>query len=220
MAGDARPAPSEGPLDAVERQQLCDLFLELGPDAPTLCEGWSTFDLAAHLVIRERDPRSGFAILWPGRFGGFGDRLMERAKGKGYETLVGKLRRGPLPVPWKVPGLRTLLNFNEYFVHHEDVRRADDRGPRPDDERRDAGLWKTVPRIAPLAARRIKGVGLEAVAPGYGSVRLKRGEPVATLVGPPQELVLYLNGRRSAARVELGGDPGARAAVADARLGI
>jgi uncharacterized protein (TIGR03083 family) len=35
-----------------ERNELCDLMLETGPDAPTLCEGWTTRDLAAHLVIR------------------------------------------------------------------------------------------------------------------------------------------------------------------------
>ena len=216
MAG---PAP-DGPLDAIERAELCDLFVELGPDAPTLCEGWSTLDLAAHLVIRERSLRSGPAILWPNRFAKLGDRLRERARAKGYEALVDRLRRGPLPIPWKVPGLRTLVNFNEYFVHHEDVRRANSRGPRPTDERRDAALWKNVPRIAPLAARKVKGVGLEAHAPGFGSVRLKRGEPAAVLVGPPAELVLYLNGRRGAAEVVLGGDPKAMALLDQARLGI
>ena len=32
-----------------ERQQLCDLFEEVGPDQDTLCEGWTTAHLAAHL---------------------------------------------------------------------------------------------------------------------------------------------------------------------------
>ena len=35
---------------------LCDLFEEVGPDAPTLCGDWTTRDLAAHLVMRERRP--------------------------------------------------------------------------------------------------------------------------------------------------------------------
>jgi uncharacterized protein (TIGR03083 family) len=35
-----------------ERQALCDTLTELGPDAPTLCEGWTTADLAAHLMVR------------------------------------------------------------------------------------------------------------------------------------------------------------------------
>src|SRR5690349_9248627 len=37
-------------LDAVERERLCDLMIELGPEAPTLLEPWTTHDLAAHLV--------------------------------------------------------------------------------------------------------------------------------------------------------------------------
>nr|BFE88977.1 hypothetical protein GCM10020093_115780 [Planobispora longispora] len=51
-----------------ERAALSDLFARLGPDAPTLCEGWTTFDLAAHLVLRERrlDAAPGIALSpWP-----------------------------------------------------------------------------------------------------------------------------------------------------------
>ncbi len=48
-----------------ERQGLCDLFVELGPDAPTLCDGWTASDLAAHLVVRERRPDSGPGLVWP-----------------------------------------------------------------------------------------------------------------------------------------------------------
>ncbi|MGD0448569.1 MAG: maleylpyruvate isomerase family mycothiol-dependent enzyme [Candidatus Dormibacteria bacterium] len=44
------------PIDAQERRELCDLLIQVGPDAPTLCEGWTTSDLAAHLVLRERFP--------------------------------------------------------------------------------------------------------------------------------------------------------------------
>ena len=48
-----------------ERSELCDLLVDLGPDEPTLCEGWTTADLAAHLVVRERRPDSGPGIVWP-----------------------------------------------------------------------------------------------------------------------------------------------------------
>src|ERR1700754_3004842 len=53
-----------------ERQKLADLFASLGPDAPTMCTGWATRDLAAHLVIRERRHRAGRAP--PPRGGGGG----------------------------------------------------------------------------------------------------------------------------------------------------
>ena len=39
-----------------ERERLAELFLEVGPDAPTLNEGWTTRDLAVHLLIRESKP--------------------------------------------------------------------------------------------------------------------------------------------------------------------
>ena len=39
-----------------ERLLLADLLEAEGPEAPTLCEGWSTRDLAAHLIVRERRP--------------------------------------------------------------------------------------------------------------------------------------------------------------------
>jgi len=35
-----------------ERAALCDTLEQYGPDAPTLCTGWMTLDLAAHLVAR------------------------------------------------------------------------------------------------------------------------------------------------------------------------
>lgn len=46
-----------GPIfDAAERSHLSDLLDELGPEAPTLLAPWTTRDMAAHLVLRERDP--------------------------------------------------------------------------------------------------------------------------------------------------------------------
>ena len=39
-----------------EREKLAQLLVEKGPDAPTLCAGWTTADLAAHLYLRERKP--------------------------------------------------------------------------------------------------------------------------------------------------------------------
>src|SRR5215467_11727435 len=46
-----------------ERAALCALFDETGPQAPTLCAGWRTADLAAHLVLRERRPDAAVGIL-------------------------------------------------------------------------------------------------------------------------------------------------------------
>ena len=45
-----------GSIAQSERQALCSLLEDRGPLAPTLCEGWTTADLAAHLYVRERKP--------------------------------------------------------------------------------------------------------------------------------------------------------------------
>ena len=58
-----------GDLAQLERGRLCDLLLEVGPDAPTLCEGWTAADLAAHLVIRERKPLAAPGIVAGGKLG-------------------------------------------------------------------------------------------------------------------------------------------------------
>src|ERR671910_1961173 len=162
------PVPDE-PLDARERAELCDLFVARGPDAPTLCEGWATLDLAAHLVMREHDPRSGLAILGGDRFSALETKLMDRARAQGYVALVERLRAGPPLVPWRMPGLRELLNLNEWFVHHEDVRRAgaDPRPPRTDRPDLDDTLWTMLRRMSRLMLRKVRGAGVALDAPGH-----------------------------------------------------
>jgi len=210
---------SDEPLDARERAELCDLFVAKGPDAPTLCEGWDALDLAAHLLVRETDPRSGLAILGGGRFASLETRLMDGARGQGYERIVERLRGGPPLLPWRVPGLRPLLNEAEWFIHHEDVRRANGEGPRTDRPDLDASLWRNVRRTARFMLRRVKGAGVALEAPGFGEVPA-RGTPNVRLVGGPQELVLYLSGRGAAAAVDISGSDEARAALESASLGL
>jgi uncharacterized protein (TIGR03085 family) len=207
------------PLDARERAELCDLFVAKGPDAPTLCEGWATLDLAAHLLIRETDPRSGLAILGGDRFASLETRLMDRARAQGYERIVERLRGGPPALPWSLPGLRPLLNDAEWFIHHEDVRRANGEGPRTDRPDLDAALWRNVRRTARFMLRRVRGTGVALEAPGFGEIPA-RATPNVRLVGGPQELVLYLSGRRAAAEVDITGSDEARAALESAPLGL
>lgn len=208
------------PLDARERSELCDLFVAMGPDAATLCEGWATLDLAAHLVIRENDLRSGVAILGGDRFASFERKLMDGARAQGYERLVERLRSGPPLVPWRLPVLREPLNFNEWFTHHEDVRRANGQGPRTDRPDLDAALWVNVRRMGRVMLRKVKGAGVALEAPGFGELPARGPGPSARVTGGPQELALFLNGRRADAQVEITGPDEAVAALADAQLGI
>src|SRR5512142_1942830 len=108
-----------------ERAALADLLDELGPDAPTLCEGWTTYDLAAHLAVRDRVPAA-----WPGlalgRFAGHTERTQARFRTEHpYSECVALVRKGaPGWSPMGMPGVRDVVNLTEYVVHHEDVRRA------------------------------------------------------------------------------------------------
>ncbi len=187
------------PIDVRERTELCDLLLELGPDAPTLCEGWTTADLAAHLVLREHFHRWSDA-----------QRAVEKANG--LPAMVARLRAGAPLIPWRLPRIRNVLNGLEYFIHHEDVRRANGRDPRAPMADLEALSWRMVRFSARRLARRIRPYGLELVRPDGGRRRYGSGG-TATLNGPATELVLYLGGRRASARVTLGGAPGAVAAV-------
>jgi uncharacterized protein (TIGR03085 family) len=218
---DDRPAaPADGPLDTRERSELCDLFLAVGPDAPTLCEGWTTLDLAAHLVVREHDPRSGFAILGGERFAKLEHSLMDNARSQGYERLVDRLRSGPPLVPWRLPMLRQFLNLTEWFVHHEDVRRPAGEAPRGDRPDLDSALWSMLRRGSRLMLRKVRGAGVALEAPGFGEVSARGPGPSVRLTGGPQELTLYLSGRRSAARVDITGPEEAKAIIESAPLGI
>src|SRR5271155_4136283 len=103
-----------------ERQTLCDLLVELGPDAPTLCEGWTTADLAAHLVVRERRPDSGPGLVWP-PLAGYTDKVRRSSKARTpYDKLVAMVRSGP---PLLLRPFDGAMNTVEYFIHLEDVRR-------------------------------------------------------------------------------------------------
>ena len=213
-------------LDQRERHDLCDRFIALGPDAPTLCAGWTTADLAAHLVVRERDPRSAPGILLGGRFEPFTERLMGGQLARlGYEGVVAKVRSGPPAGPLRIPAVRHAMNLVEYFVHHEDVRRANGDGPRTDRPDLDADLWSLVRRMFPLMVRRarLRGVRLVVDTPVGGRAagpRAGAGIETVTLRGPVGELVLFLSGRGDAAEVELDGSADAVAQVRAASFGI
>jgi uncharacterized protein (TIGR03085 family) len=198
------------PLDARERAQLCLRFDELGPDAPTLCEGWTTFDLAAHLVIRERNPVAAPGIVLGDKVAPLGrltESAMAREKAKGYDRVVERVRTGPPVGPFKVPGLRTQINLVEYAVHHEDVRRANGLEPRTGIDDLQDVLWGLFVRLARVALRGVPdGVGVELARPGSSARVVKRGDRYVRATGEPLELVLWAYGRGGHAAVEFTGD--------------
>ena len=212
------PDRSSEPLDARERRELCDLFEELGPDAPTLCEGWTTEDLAAHLVVRERHPTAAGGILIPALEHRL-EQFMDREKTGGYPRLVDRVRNGPPLGPFAVPGLRTLLNLQEYAVHHEDVRRANGLGPRTDRPELEAALWGNLRRGARFMLRKVHGARVRLQRPGGDAITVGHG-PEVVVTAEPIDLVLYLFGREAAAQVKITGDDEAQRTLADAPKGV
>ena len=133
-------------FDAVERAQLSDLFGELGPGAPTLLAPWTTRDLAAHLVLRERDYLAGPGLVLPGAWGRLAEQRRRALALRDFAWLIATIRSGPPPGFFRIGWVRRLPSLNEFFVHHEDVRRANGRGPRTNEHAMDEALWRNVSR--------------------------------------------------------------------------
>jgi uncharacterized protein (TIGR03085 family) len=208
-------------FDAAERARLSDLVDELGPRAPTLLAPWTTRDIAAHLVLRERDYIAGPGLVLPGAWGRLAERRQKALALRDFRWLSARLRSGPPPGFFRIGWVRRVPSLNEFFVHHEDVRRANGRGPRTNEPAMDEALWRNVTLARWFLARRLRGTGLELQWAGTDrTVRARRGEPTARIAGPPGELLLYLFGRQSAAHVEVSGADTAIEAVRRARFGM
>jgi uncharacterized protein (TIGR03085 family) len=202
-----------------ERAALADLFATLGPDAPTLCTGWTTADLLAHLVTRERRPDSLPGIRLSA-MAGYTDRVRRAALNRGYETLVEEYRSGPPRLsPFGLPGLDELANSVEMFVHHEDVRRAQPGWePRELPVETQRALWKQL-----AAARmflRSAPAGVRLTAPGHGSREAHKAEPMLVVRGTPAELTMFCFGRQQHAQVSVEGDETGAERLRSANLGV
>ncbi len=195
-------------LAARERAELCDLFDRVGPDAPTLCEGWTAADLAAHLWVRENEPWAGVGVAVPALAGLTDTRMRAVLHRLGYRGIVDGLRRGARGfTPFRFHAVDELANTSELFIHHEDVRRAGDHpeAPRPLSRADQDRLWSPTRMMGKMVLRRAP-VGVVVERPGGESARLRAGDRTVTLVGEPAELLLALSGRRDAAQVTVVGD--------------
>ncbi|MBN1174022.1 MAG: TIGR03085 family protein [Micromonosporaceae bacterium] len=190
-----------------ERLALAETLEAVGPGAPTLCAGWASQDLAAHLVVRERRPLASLGnVIRP--LSGYTDRvqrrLAEASVGIGeYRRLVEAVRQGPPGGLFRIGGVDESLNLAEFFVHHEDLRRAQPGwAPRELPRGYTEALWQRARMIARIRPPEAELRGL-LVAPGYGEYRIARARPGLTVAGAPPELLLWLFGRRSVAEVTL-----------------
>jgi len=199
-------------LARTEREALCDLFLEVGPDADTLCEGWRTRDLAAHLVLRETRPDAAAGILFS-QVAPWTQHVQDRLARTPWERLVRWVHQGRWPLlPTRWERVDTLLNTLENYVHHEDVRRAQPEWqPRVLPPVVQDTLWRALDR--PGIALRRHGVTLTLRTPDGRQREGPAARYRVTVQGEPSELVLFAFGRSGVARVQLRGDDDALRAL-------
>ncbi|OBG95164.1 TIGR03085 family protein [Mycobacterium sp. E3251] len=199
-----------------ERAALVDTLRGVGPDAPTLCEGWKTRDLAAHLVIREYRPDAAPGIVIP-FFAPHTEKVQDQTAETEWSELVDKIASGP-PVysPFKL--LDAVANVAEMFIHHEDVRRAQQGwAPRELEPALAARLRRTLPLMARVTLAKVPGRVALRTPEGKTLLTAGRG-PAVTVTGAPEELLLFAVGR--SARVEFDGDASAVQSVRDAPKGL
>jgi uncharacterized protein (TIGR03085 family) len=180
-----------------ERHALVATMSETGPDAPTLCEGWTTRDLAAHLVVRERrlDAAPGIAIPL---LAGYTDKVQRQtATSTGWDELVDKISSGPpLLSPFKL--LDAVANMDEMFIHHEDVRRAQAGWePRTLDADTIAALRRPLGMMARLTMAKVPARVTLMTPDGEAVAAVGRG-PELTVTGDIGELTLFIAGRDEA----------------------
>ena len=182
-----------------ERIALCDLLDEVGPDALTRCEDWTAADLATHLFIREQRPLSALGIFVPPLHAAASRASAQALQRYSYAGVVDRVRQGP-PAWSPYRYLDETMNHVEYFVHHEDVRRAQPQwAPRVLAAGEEDALWG---RLLGAVRLRVAKVPVGVVLRRAGTSDEVGGPAGAVLQGLPSELVLYALGRADVARLE------------------
>jgi uncharacterized protein (TIGR03085 family) len=200
-----------------ERAALVDTMRGVGPDAPTLCEGWKARDLAAHLMIREYRLDAAPGIVIPFLASHTAKVQNQVAEQTDWDELVDKVASGP-PVYSPLKLLDPVANVAEMFIHHEDVRRAQPGWkPRVLEPALTSMLRRTVPLMGRLTLAKVPGRVALRTPDGKTVLTVGHG-PVVTVTGAPEELLLFSVGRE--ARVEFDGDASAVQAVRDAPKGL
>jgi uncharacterized protein (TIGR03085 family) len=190
---------------ALERAQLVEALRAVPADAPTLCEGWTALDLAAHVVARERRMDSLPGLLLPA-MAGWTEKVRAGIARRPYPEVIELIAAGPpWTSPFALPGVDAAANFTEFAIHTEDVRRGRPGWtPRDLDPAELEEIWsglrsrgRMLFRSAPVAVVLALPDGRRQAVAGDG--------PHVTLTGEALELLLYAAGRRDAAHVEVTG---------------
>lgn len=201
-----------------ERAGLVATMREVGPDHPTLCGDWTTRDLAAHLVVRERRVDAAPGILIP-QLAGYTERVQTQfAAAHDWDRVLDLVASGPPTLsPFKL--LDPVINVAEMFIHHEDVRRARSGWePRELDDATSTAVARQVTFMSRMALGR-RGVRAVLRTPDGKTLATVGRGPSVTVTGPPAELLLFASGRNET-RVTLDGDDDAVRTLTDGRGGL
>jgi len=190
-----------------ERTHLCDALLTVGPEATTLCEGWTAHDLAAHIWLRENEPLASLGNVVPPLKERADARLEQFKQQLQYDELVELIRRGPSRFSaFRLPGADEAANSLEFLIHGMDARRPNGVPEPARDTSYLDWAWNKLVKAAGLLMR---GGSVAQVLEREGRpdqfVRVGRGNRIVTVIGRPDELMLYAFGRREAAEVRLVG---------------
>jgi uncharacterized protein (TIGR03085 family) len=205
-----------------ERNDLVDSLRQAGPGAATLIDDWTTSQLAAHLVLRERSLAELAGRVPSRRLQDLAQRRLDSyAAAHPYEQIVADFAAGP-PIwsPLARPRLREALNLLEYLVHNEDVRRADAKWqPRAVSVKRVEAIWARL-RVGARMTMRSVPVPVRLTWPDHASATIGRGEPRVTVSGDPVELALVAFGRQRVAKVDYEGTDEDVTTVRDSAIAV
>ncbi|MFD6859599.1 TIGR03085 family metal-binding protein [Rhodococcus sp. NPDC060090] len=201
-----------------ERHALVRTMSEVGPEAPTLCGDWTTRDLAAHLLVRERriDAMPGIMIS---ALAGHTEKVRRAVTDKQWAHLLADIDSGP-PKWSPLYLVDSVANATEMFVHHEDVRRgASGWEPRRLSAEDQDLLWKYARTIGRTSYGG-SDITVHFERPGGDRVTVRaRGPRAVVLRGEPSELLLHAFGRDEV-RLEQDGSEADIAELASSRRGL
>lgn len=187
-----------------ERQFTVDFLSSLGKEqwlAASLCRGWTVEDVAAHLIVRERNPLGGIGIVIP-RLESLQEGAMKKPEGRGHKYIIQKLSK----IPWYFRSAG--FNVGEFYVHNEDMLRGELRKTRPNPSAEmEKHLWRDLKTLIRFRKDQVAGLGtleLHNQLTGEQYRLVSKIDSNTTVVsGKPSELILYFYGRRNAAKVEV-----------------
>ena len=202
-----------------ERVAISQLLRKLGPDAPTLCEGWNSFDLLVHLVSRETRPDAAIGLVVPA-LSSYTSKVAQDIKSRGFENLITEFEHGPKRTSFfALPGVDNLANSFEFLIHHEDLLRGQpDYSPRTLDEDDKKLIWKRFTQSGKLLMRKAK-VGIIAQS-DQGTYTIKSGNSCVTMKGEVIDLLLFAYGRKAHVNVEFEGEESAIRILKETKFGF